>query len=412
MMKKIIIILTIIIIQASYFVYLRNKQNKSTPKKQTQLSNVQGSEPKNAGIKSIGNQSPKEKRTKQILTAYQCWQEIKKWKERWKGKATEKTIARYQTYVKQAPNQASFHFILAQIYQSFRSHQDKAYYHFKKVLELAPNYRKSQVIEHWCKLYERQKSRNAKIEKIKKQQDRLKIANNAQEYLKMARIYRKFDLNESAAIAYQDAVKKDPENVALLYEAAMFQKTRYYKESLESFQQILRLKPGHDKKIEIEKYIEQLKQKINQYRYIYEKSPTTENLLTSLKLQLFTDKSQIQKQLAIKRLEKIKAKEAVDLLIEFLKKVKSKRLKNNTLTAIAQIGTEYAYNRLKQLLYSPSNSIELINQILMSFLNKGDKKTIPIIVEWLHHDASRKYRGLGQWVLHEMKTQNKKSKNN
>jgi tetratricopeptide (TPR) repeat protein len=334
------------------------------------------------------------------LTAYQCEQEIESWLKEW-DKASEEVIGKYQKAIDANPEDAEVHFILGQIYQSVRDKQDMANSQFQRVLQINPNHPKTKIISYWLKRYQEYKTLSIMQKEMDNQQEKIRASgNDPQEYINMARVYKKYNL-KPAYTYYKKAIELAPKNEDFLWEVGIFCKSDYYYEAYTCFHKILELAPNHSKKQEITEYLLELEPKVNKQKPLYEKGTVPEEeILACLEHQL-KDSSPIQRHQSIERLSQIKSNSSVDLLVKYVSLEDNKELKRSAITAIRGIGTDKAKEVLEAILYEPSDNAIKID-VLLAYLQHGNKKDVEVLEKWVKHDSSRKYRSQGEWVIKEM----------
>lgn len=336
--------------------------------------------------------------------------EIDRWIADWKPKANPNLIEKYRKALEQNPENAVLHFTLARIYLCFPDKQDKAELHFKRTLELSPQHPKARDIQLWFKLYEDHRKNTAMWNEINQQQELVKNApNDPQEYVKQARVYKKYNMLAPARSYYKRAVQLAPENPEILFESGMFLKDDEYQEALLYFRELLRLRPEHALKPEIEKHMDTLKSRLGKQRFLYEKGDVLErDILTSLQAQL-SEPSIVQKSKAIERLSKIKSDEAVELLWNFVKDAGNKPYKE-AVVALLKIGSPLAKQRLESILYEPDNASHIKAYAVQAYLEYGGEEDIPTIEKWLQTQAANEYKHQGDWFISHIKKRLRKDR--
>ena len=399
MAKKIVFVFLgcLVIVQAVFIWYLlRERSGNQGEQSKEKAVPAEISEQKETKI--AGKEVPKEVVWK-TPTAYDCIQIIEKWEKESQSKAKE--IEKYRQEAEKNPSDARVQFALAQIYLSIPEEQDKAADHFRRTLEIMPGHPQAKIIEFWLKSHEENRKRAAIQQEMDAQQERLrKDGNNPEEYLRMARIYRKHNFILPAESYYRKAAELGQENAERLLEAGLFLKENHYREALGYLKRGLKLEGNHPKKEEIEGYIRGLEEKVNRQRYLYEKDASEDNVLASLKVQL-EDESDAQKKEAIERLSGMKSEAAVTMLQECVKDEKKKGVWREAVAALRKIGTTQARKALEEILYESVESLKI--DAILAYVKYGDEEDVSLLKKWSQEESGKKYRPQAEWAVKEVK---------
>ncbi len=380
------ILLLLVVVEGGYILYWKYPPAKAGFQKMSVLS------------QTPGEAKPEKKEYTEPPTASDLFKEIQEWANQWKSNAQGELI-KYQNALSKKSNDPEANFTLAQIYLSLPDRQKEASIHFQKTLELDPNHPKKKIIQFWCKMHEEQQDRSAMYQEINEQQQRLK--DDPQEYMKMARIYKKYNMQEMAYNAYKKSLQLAPENVEWLLEIALFCKEDYPHNALTYFQKIRSAQEKHPKKEEIEQNIKALEKRLANKKALYAKDAEEKEILDALKAQL-EEKSIVQKKWAIEKLSEMKNQSALDLLKQTAYGEKDKEIQR---VAVSAIRKREGWSILKDMLYEHDNS-PLKTAVMLACMKWGSQEDIQLLEKWSKDASSEKHRRQVEWAIEQMKKGN------
>ena len=176
------------------------------------------------------------------------------------NKPIEQVVAEYKLRLENNLQDAEAHLELGKIYGFCIQTHKQALYHLESGLKLKPDHPSKASIQAQIDVY---KMRDHGFVNLRKTSSSEKIAKEAgEEELKLAQKYEAYGEKETAQKYYQRALRLNPKNSEIHLMYANFCMKHNLKEALNHFEMVLQLKPEHPKKIEIEKWIKDLKQEL------------------------------------------------------------------------------------------------------------------------------------------------------
>ena len=225
---------------------------------------------------------------------------------------------------------------------------------------------------------------------------------NLQDCLKLASVYRKYEMAESARSCYQNAMKYHPENVDLLLEVALYFQEDCCEEALGYFRKVLELRAEHPRKSEITQSISGLEARIGRWKVLGQKGAGEQEILAALQAQL-DDPSPVQQSKAIERLATVKKGQAVQMLGKFVEQQAKKVNHRRAVVALRKMDMPESAKWLEQKLYAPQGEAYLKVNILLAMREWGNEKDLGILEQWLASPAAKALQAQGEWAREELK---------